>query len=98
MRRHLLLTALLVVIVPSARSALKWSGDSKTVYAIAWTWPDAADDEAYRKKDKELKEAKSKAFVIDDAQFRYWDKWLADGRRPDVWAVDVAAGKHRNLT
>jgi len=56
--------------VPFGPTALKWSGDSKTVYFIAWTWPDAADDEAYKKKEKQLKDAKSKAFVIDDAQFR----------------------------
>ena len=40
--------------MPMAPSALKWSGDSKMILSIAWTWPDAADDEAHRKKDKAL--------------------------------------------
>jgi dipeptidyl aminopeptidase/acylaminoacyl peptidase len=83
--------------LPFGPAALQWSGDSKTVYCVAWTWPDTADDEAYKKKEKQLKEAKSKAVVIDDAQYRYWDKWIADGKRPQVFAVDVASGKHRNL-
>ncbi|MCI0459616.1 MAG: S9 family peptidase [Gemmataceae bacterium] len=29
--------------------------------------------------------------------YRYWDTWLTDGKRPVVFAVDVATGKHRNL-
>ena len=83
--------------MPIVPSGLKWSGDSKTVYCIAWTWPDATDDETHKKKDKALKEAKSKAVVIDDTQFRIWDKWIADGKRPMVFAIDVEGGKHRNL-
>jgi dipeptidyl aminopeptidase/acylaminoacyl peptidase len=83
--------------MPMAPSGLKWSADSKTVYCLAWTWPDAADDEAHKKKDKALKEAKSKAVVIDHAAYRYWDKWTSDGKRPMVFAIDVATGKHRNL-
>ncbi len=83
--------------MPMSPSGLKWSADSKTVYCLAWTWPDAADDAAYKKKDKELKDSKVKAFVIDGANYRYWDKWTADGKRPTVFAVDVATGKHRNL-
>jgi len=80
-----------------APSGLKWSGDSKTIYCIAWTWPDAADDEAHKKKDKALKETKSKAVVIDETQYRVWDKWIADGKRPMIFAIDVETGKHRNL-
>lgn len=82
--------------MPMAPSHLKWSADSKTIYCIAWTWPDA-DDEIHVKKEKEWKESKSKAYIIDDATYRYWDKWIADGKRPLVFAVDVATGKHRNL-
>lgn len=83
--------------MPMAPSALKWGGDSKAVYCIAWTWPDAAGDEDHKKRDKALKDAKSKAVVIDDVQFRHWDKWIADGKRPMVFAIDVESGKHHNL-
>jgi dipeptidyl aminopeptidase/acylaminoacyl peptidase len=82
---------------PLSFSALKWSGDSKTIHAIAWTWPDTLDDEAYRKKDKEQKEQRSKAVIIDEAVYRYWDKWITDGRRPSVFAIDVATGRSSNL-
>ncbi|HYT95078.1 MAG TPA: S9 family peptidase [Gemmataceae bacterium] len=83
--------------MPMSPSALKWSRDGKTIYCVAQTWPDTPDDASYRKKDKALKESKVKAHVIDDALYRYWDTWLADGKRPMVFAVDVATGKHRNL-
>jgi dipeptidyl aminopeptidase/acylaminoacyl peptidase len=83
--------------MPMAPSGLKWGADSKTVYCVAWTWPDAGDDEAHMKREKAIKENKSKAVVIDDAQFRYWDHWIADGKRPVVFAIDVPTGKHRNL-
>jgi Tol biopolymer transport system component len=86
-----------VTKMPMAPSNLKWSADSKSIYAIGWTWPEAADDDAYRKHEKSVKEQKSKAMVIDDAVYRYWDHWLADGRRPSVFGIDVATGKHRNL-
>jgi dipeptidyl aminopeptidase/acylaminoacyl peptidase len=83
--------------MPMAPSAIKWSGDSKTIYCIAWTWPDTPDDDSYRKKEKAEKESKVKALVIDDVTYRYWDHWIADGKRPVVFAVDLDSGKHRNL-
>ena len=83
--------------LPFAASGLKWGKDSKTVYCIGWTWPDAKDDEAYLKKDKERGAAKSKAMIIDDAAFRYFDHWIADGKRPFVFPVNVATGKHSYL-
>jgi dipeptidyl aminopeptidase/acylaminoacyl peptidase len=83
--------------LPMSPAALKWAADSSRVFCIAWTWPDAPTDDAYKKKEKDLKETKSKAFVIDDAAFRYWDKWIADGKRPYVFAIDAKSGEHKNL-
>lgn len=83
--------------MPMAPSGLKWSPDGRTLYGIGWTWPDTPDDDSYKKKDKAQKDSKVQAYVIDDAMFRYWDRWIADGRRPVVFAMDAATGKHRNL-
>lgn len=83
--------------MPMAPSALKWGPDSKSIFCVAWTWPDTPDDASYKKKEKAEKDSKVKAFVIDDALFRYWDKWLADGKRPSIFAVDVETGKHRDV-
>jgi dipeptidyl aminopeptidase/acylaminoacyl peptidase len=83
--------------LPMSASTLKWGPDGKAIYCVVRTWLDTPDDESYRKREKEKKEAKVQAHVIDDAMFRYWDTWLADGKRPVVFAVDAETGKHRNL-
>src|SRR5262245_31761585 len=83
--------------MPMAPAALKWAADSSKILCIVWTWPDTPTDDAYKKREKELKDAKSKAMVIDDAAFRYWDKWIADGKRPYAFAVDAKTGEHKNL-
>lgn len=83
--------------LPYAPSGLKWSADGKTLFAIAWTWPGCATDAEHKKREQELKDAKAKGVVITEAAFRYWDRWLTDGKRPTVIAIDVATGGHRNL-
>ncbi|HMP03846.1 MAG TPA: S9 family peptidase [Gemmatales bacterium] len=83
--------------LPFAPSGLKWARDGLKLFFIGWTWPDTPDDAAHRQRDKELKDRKSKAMVIDDATYRYWDRWIADGRRPHVFTVDFTTGQHRNL-
>src|SRR5262249_29276468 len=82
---------------PMSPSGLKWAADGKTLYCIAHTWSDSPDDASYQKKEKALRESKVKAFIIDDALYRSWNEWLADGRRPVVFAIDATTGAHRNL-
>jgi dipeptidyl aminopeptidase/acylaminoacyl peptidase len=83
--------------LPFAPSGLKWGGDSKAIYCVVWTWPDTPDDASYLKKEKARKDDKVQAYIIDDALYRVWDHWIADGKRPVVFAVDAEKGSHRNL-
>jgi dipeptidyl aminopeptidase/acylaminoacyl peptidase len=83
--------------LPMTPGGLKWGADSKTIYCVVWTWPDTPDDASYLKKEKAKKDDKVQAYVIDDALYRVWDHWIADGKRPVVFAVDVATGKHDDL-
>jgi dipeptidyl aminopeptidase/acylaminoacyl peptidase len=83
--------------LPMAPSGLKWGPDGRTVFCIVNTWLDTPDDAAYEKRAKARKDDKVQALIIDDAMYRYWDNWIADGKRPVVFAVDVATGKHKNL-
>jgi dipeptidyl aminopeptidase/acylaminoacyl peptidase len=83
--------------LPMAPSALKWAATGDKIYCVVKTWLDTPDDAGYRKREKEKKENKVQAHIIDDAMFRYWDTWVADGKRPVVFEIDVATGKHRNL-
>jgi dipeptidyl aminopeptidase/acylaminoacyl peptidase len=83
--------------LPMSPTGLKWGADGKTLYCVVWTWPDTPDDESYRKKEKAKKDDKVQAYIINDALYRVWDHWIADGKRPVVFAVDAASGKHKNL-
>jgi dipeptidyl aminopeptidase/acylaminoacyl peptidase len=83
--------------LPMAPSGLKWAPEGKSIFCIVSTWPDTPDDESYKKKEKARKDDKVQAYVIDDALFRYWDHWLADGKRPVIFRVDAGTGKHTNL-
>ncbi len=83
--------------LPMAPSALKWGPNTETIYCIVNAWPETPDDDSYRKKEKAQKGDKVQAYIIDDALFRYWDHWIADGKRPVVFAADLASGNHRNL-
>jgi dipeptidyl aminopeptidase/acylaminoacyl peptidase len=83
--------------LPMPPSALKWGPTGTKIYCIVKTWLDTPDDDSYRKREKEKKDSKVQAQVIDDTMFRYWDTWVADGKRPVVFEVDAATGAHRNL-
>jgi dipeptidyl aminopeptidase/acylaminoacyl peptidase len=83
--------------LPMTPSGLKWSADGRTLFCIVQTWPDTPDDDSYIKKNKAEKDSKVKALVTEDALYRVWDHWIADGKRPVVFAVDARTGKHRNL-
>jgi dipeptidyl aminopeptidase/acylaminoacyl peptidase len=83
--------------MPMSPFGLKWSADGKAIYCIARTWPDTPDDATYQKKEQALKDGKVKAYIIDAALYRVWNEWIADGRRPVVFAIDSGTGAHRNL-
>jgi len=77
--------------------SLRWFPDSKRIAFICWVWPELATEKAQAKRKKERKEAKVKAYVSDRAEYRFWDKWLTDGRAPHILAADVATGRARDL-
>lgn len=83
--------------LPDVPTSIKWSGDSKTIYCLMQSYPGASSDADHRKGEEAAKQPKSKAVVIDDAQYRYWDKWQTDGKRPVVMAVNIESGKHDYL-
>ncbi len=83
--------------IPTGVASPKWFPNSKQVAFISWVWPDLKTDEEQAARSKERKEAKVKAHIIDTTNYRYWDHWLADGRRAHLFVVDIETGKHRDL-
>ncbi len=78
---------------PTGASSLKWFPNSQKIAFISWVWPGLATEEEQAKRLKEQKESKVKAYVIDTTNYRYWDHWVADGRVPNLFGVNVESGE-----
>jgi len=78
-------------------SALRWFPDSKRIAFVSFVWPGVAGEKAQARRMKQRKDSKVKAHVTERSEFRFWDRWLTDGREPHVMAVDVATGHSRDL-
>lgn len=83
--------------IPTGASAIKWFPDSARIAFVSSVWPDAQTDEELARRLREQRDAKVKAVATELTMFRYWDHWIADGRVPHLFAVDVATGKHTDL-
>ena len=83
--------------IPTGASALKWFPDGKRIAFLSWVWPELATEEEQAQRLKDRRDAKVKAYIIETTSFRYWDHWLADGRLPHVFVVEVETGKHRDI-
>jgi dipeptidyl aminopeptidase/acylaminoacyl peptidase len=86
-----------VTKISTAASGIKWLADSKHIAFVSWVWPQLKGDEEQGKKLKEQRESKVKAYIVETTNFRYWDHWVADGRLPHLFVVDVATGESRDV-
>jgi dipeptidyl aminopeptidase/acylaminoacyl peptidase len=78
-------------------SAPRWFPDSKRVMVISEVWPGLKSDKAQAKRAKEHKESKVQAKVVEVDNYRYWDHWICDGKRPHLFEVNVASGAAKDL-
>ncbi len=78
-------------------SAIKWFADGRRLAFVSWVWPELRGDAAQKKRVDARKADPVKACVTERAEYRYWDHWLADGREPHLFVVDVASGACRDL-
>jgi dipeptidyl aminopeptidase/acylaminoacyl peptidase len=75
----------------------RWFPAGDRMAFVSWVWPDLATDEEQVARLKERREDKVKATVFDKTNIRFWDHWLADGRVPHLFVVDVATGACRDV-
>jgi dipeptidyl aminopeptidase/acylaminoacyl peptidase len=86
-----------VTAMPTGVFGIKWFPDSCRIAFISWVWPDTKGFGKLAKRYKAFKDDKVKAHVVEHSAYRWWDRWLSDGRVPHVFTVDVATGKMRDL-
>jgi len=78
-------------------SAIKWFPDGRRLAFVSWVWPELRGEAAQKKRLAARKADPVKAHVTERGEYRYWDHWLADGREPHLFVVDVASGACRDV-
>jgi len=87
-----------VVDFPLGCDDPRWLPDGKRVVVVASVYRDALTLEATKARALELTKKKVSAHVTEDRVFRFWDRWLTDGRVPHLFVVDIETGAIRDLT
>ena len=84
--------------VPTGVFGIKWFPDSRRIAFLSWVWPDAKGGLGkLAKRYKAFKDDKVKAHVVEHVAYRWWDRWLTDGRVPRLFTVDIETGAVRDL-
>ena len=86
-----------VTAMPTGTFGIKWFPDSRRIAFISWVWPEERGLAALAKRYKAFKDDKVKAHVVEHAAYRWWDRWLSDGRVPHLFTVNVESGAIRDL-
>src|SRR5882672_3963458 len=76
---------------------IKWFPDSRRIAFISWVWPGEKGAKALAKRYRAWKDDKVKAHVVEHSAYRWWDRWLTDGRVPHLFTVDIDSGATRDL-
>ncbi len=87
-----------VVDFPLGCDEPRWLPDGRRVVVVSQVYRDALTLEATRQRALELAKKKVSAHVTEDRVYRFWDRWLTDGRVPHLFVVDVDTGEVRDLT
>jgi dipeptidyl aminopeptidase/acylaminoacyl peptidase len=84
--------------MPLGVVGLKWLPDGAGFIFLAPVFKEALDVEASRELAKARQEDPVEARVTEDRVFRYWDRWLTDGKVPHVFRLDLESGEIVDLT
>ncbi len=83
--------------VATGVDAFKWMPDGKSVVFVSWVWPLLKGHKAQAERLKAHKERKDTAYVTEEAQYRYWDHNIEQGRVPHLHLLNLKTGSVRNL-
>ncbi|HYC77982.1 MAG TPA: S9 family peptidase [Planctomycetota bacterium] len=86
-----------VTKLSTGASGPAWSPDGARILFTSEVRPGLKDDDAQRAKAKEIEDSGVKAQIFDGLLFRHWSSF-SDGKRSQLFTVDVASGAVRQLT
>lgn len=88
----------LLTDLPLGVAGPKWLPDGTGLVFLAPVFKEALDVEATRDLAAARQEDPVQAHVTEDRVFRYWDRWLTDGKVPHVFLVDLSTREMTDLT
>lgn len=86
-----------VTDIATGAFAIRWFPDSRRIAFLSWVWPDEEGLPALAKRYRAAKDDEVKAHVVEHSAYRWWDHWIADGRVPRLFTVDVGSGRVTDL-
>ncbi len=88
----------LLTNLPLGVAGPQWLPDGTGMVFLASVFKEALDIEAARELAAARKEDPVQAHVTEDRMFRYWDRWLTDGKVPHLFRLDLGTGEMTDLT
>jgi dipeptidyl aminopeptidase/acylaminoacyl peptidase len=87
--------------VATGVEAFRWCPDGQRLVFISWVWPELKGSRAQAKAHKDFKARKETGYATSEAQYRFWDRNLPQGRVPHLHLLTLGrggkAGKVRDL-
>ena len=77
--------------------AFKWLPDGQHIVFVAWVWPELKGAAAQAKRYKTFSEQKESGYATSEAQWRYFDHNLPQGRVLHLLTLDVSTGRVTDL-
>jgi dipeptidyl aminopeptidase/acylaminoacyl peptidase len=86
-----------VATVATGVECFRWLPDGKRLAFVSWVWPELKGGKAQAKKHQEWKQRKETGYVTSEAQYRFWDHHLPQGRVAHLHLLDIASGQWSDL-
>lgn len=83
--------------VATGVEAFKWFPDGRRIAFVSWVWPELKGAKAQAKRLKAFSERQETGYVTSEAQYRFWDHFVPQGRVAHLHVMDLATGKVQDL-
>ena len=81
----------------SGIGAFRWMPDGRRLLFVAWAWPELRGAAAQNRRQAEWQARQESGLVTQEAQYRYWNANLPQGRVAHLHLLDVRTGRVTDL-